>query len=387
MPKHLLCADDSVTMQKVVAITFGQTDYVVHGARSADEALALAKQTKPDLVLADAVMPGKTGYDLCLALKSDPATKGVPVVILCGNSQAYDETRGKAVGADGHLPKPWDTQTMLDKVNELMGRIASSGVAVATGGPAAAAPAPTPPAPPPAAPAMPPPRPAAPPMAAAPPAKPAAPPSPVPARPAAPPIPMAASAPPPPVHKAPPAPAASPIRSATIMGMPAVELKPATTAPPIASGPASAVPSVPKQPGGLPRPPMIRAAQHLIKSGATRPSSVPGVQMPVRPPPPGVTSPRAATPTPAATPPPVITPASVSEAVARAAAPVVAAAAVPAVKAAVAAAGHDPRGVEYETIAKLSREIIEKIAWEVVPELAEQIVRQHVEKLAASRRS
>src|SRR5688572_25168749 len=150
MPKHLLCADDSQTMLKVVAITFAQTEYTVHAARSADEALTIAKQTKPDLVLADAVMPGKTGYDLCLALKSDADLKSVPVVILCGNSQAYDEARGKAVGADGHLPKPWDTQAMLDKVNELMGRVASSGVSAPVGGAAAlaAATAAAPPPPP-----------------------------------------------------------------------------------------------------------------------------------------------------------------------------------------------------------------------------------------------
>src|SRR5688572_28807503 len=116
MPKHILCADDSVTMQKVVAITFGQTDYQVTAARTVDEALAMARQRRPDLVLADSVMPNKTGYDLCLALKSDGATKDVPVVILCGNSAPYDESKGKQVGADAHLTKPWDTQVFLDKV-------------------------------------------------------------------------------------------------------------------------------------------------------------------------------------------------------------------------------------------------------------------------------
>src|SRR5689334_13818343 len=118
MAKHILCADDSVTMQQVVAITFGQTDYTVHAARTADDALAQAKQTPMDLVLADAVMPGKSGYDLCQVLKSDAATRSVPVVILCGNSQAYDDARGKAAGADAYVTKPWDTQAMLDKITE-----------------------------------------------------------------------------------------------------------------------------------------------------------------------------------------------------------------------------------------------------------------------------
>src|SRR5215813_8164149 len=133
MPKHILCADDSVTMQKVVAITFAHTDYHVAGARSADEAVAMAKHQRPDLVLADAIMPGKTGYELCQALKSDPATRGVPVVILCGNSQAYDEIRGKQVGADAFLGKPWDTQIFIDKVGEILARVAQHGVAQVSG--------------------------------------------------------------------------------------------------------------------------------------------------------------------------------------------------------------------------------------------------------------
>ncbi len=129
MSKIILCADDSVTMQTVAEITFRGTDLVYVGARSADEAVQKAKQQRPSLVLADAVMPGKTGYDLCQALKSDPSLADVPVVILCGNSQAYDAARGAQVGADGSLSKPWDSQVMLDKVVELIEKAASGGVA------------------------------------------------------------------------------------------------------------------------------------------------------------------------------------------------------------------------------------------------------------------
>src|SRR5262245_30820479 len=126
MPKHILCADDSATIQKVVAITFGQTDFQLTFARNVDEAVTLARGPGKswDLVLADAVMPGKSGYDLCLALKSDPALRKVPVVILCGNSSPYDDLQGKAAGVDGHINKPWDTTVFLDKINDLMGRVA-----------------------------------------------------------------------------------------------------------------------------------------------------------------------------------------------------------------------------------------------------------------------
>ncbi len=132
MSKVILCVDDSVTMQTVAEITFRATDYVYVGARSVDEALEKARTQHPALVLADAIMTGKNGYDLCHSLKSDPATAAVPVVILCGNSAPYDTARGSQVGADGTLTKPWDTQVMLDKIAEMLDKIGTTGVAKAT---------------------------------------------------------------------------------------------------------------------------------------------------------------------------------------------------------------------------------------------------------------
>ncbi|HEU4735318.1 MAG TPA: response regulator, partial [Kofleriaceae bacterium] len=142
--KIVLCVDDSATMQQVADITFRGTEFTYVGARSFDEGLEKAKSQRPTLVLADSHMPGqgKSGYDLCLALKSDAATASIPVAILVGNAAPYDSTRGVQVGADANLPKPWDTQTMLEKVTEIITKAASG---VAKPGQAAA--------PPPAAPA------------------------------------------------------------------------------------------------------------------------------------------------------------------------------------------------------------------------------------------
>ena len=130
MSKIVLCVDDSATMQQVADITFRGTEFTYVGARSHDEGLDKAKSQKPTLILADSQMPGqgKSGYDLCLALKSDAATASIPVVILIGNAAPFDTARGVQVGADASLPKPWDTQTMLEKVTEIIGK-AASGVA------------------------------------------------------------------------------------------------------------------------------------------------------------------------------------------------------------------------------------------------------------------
>src|SRR4051812_33479651 len=121
MAKRILIADDSVTIQKAFAMTFaGADDVTVSGARTADEGLALAQRTPPDLVIADGVMPGRSGYDLCASIKADPALRAVPVFILASNQQPYDAARGQKAGADGQLAKPWDTTAMMDKVRELL---------------------------------------------------------------------------------------------------------------------------------------------------------------------------------------------------------------------------------------------------------------------------
>src|SRR5258708_10300035 len=122
MGKRILIADDSVTIQKAFAMTLGPEDFALTTARSADEGLTLARQTHPDLVIADATMPGRSGYELCAALKADAALRGTPVYILASSQQPYDDAKGRQVGADGHLLKPWDTVVLLEKVKEALAR-------------------------------------------------------------------------------------------------------------------------------------------------------------------------------------------------------------------------------------------------------------------------
>jgi len=126
MPKTLLLADDSVTIQKVVGISFANEDVRIVTVDNGDDAVLRAKEIRPDIVLADVVMPGKSGYDVCAALKADPALAGIPVLLLTGTFETFDEERAARVGADGHITKPFEAQALVELVNS---RLASASVA------------------------------------------------------------------------------------------------------------------------------------------------------------------------------------------------------------------------------------------------------------------
>src|SRR5215831_172527 len=125
MPKTLLLADDSVTIQKVVGISFANEDVVLLTVDNGEDAIARAREARPDLVLADILMPGKDGYEVCEAIKSDPELRHVPVLLLSGTFESYDEEHAQRVGADGHITKPFEAQALVDQVNELLARSAA----------------------------------------------------------------------------------------------------------------------------------------------------------------------------------------------------------------------------------------------------------------------
>lgn len=132
MPKTLLLADDSVTIQKVVGISFANEDVVLLTVDNGDDAVTRAQEARPDLVLADIAMPGKDGYEVCEAIKADPALRHIPVLLLSGTFETFDEDRARAVGADGNITKPFEAQALVDRVNDLLARGASAAAAPAS---------------------------------------------------------------------------------------------------------------------------------------------------------------------------------------------------------------------------------------------------------------
>ncbi len=403
MPKKLLLADDSITIQKVVAITFASEDYTLTTVDNGEDAVNRARDLNPDVILADVVMPRRNGYEVCEAVKADPSLKHIPVLLLAGTFEAFDEARARAASADGHIQKPFDSQTLIDRVNQLVLR----GAPATAAAPADAVQAPqsqplaAPFSPARVAAAVPPaqglPRP---PQSFAPAPRPPGVGVPPGARPPAPGVPMGARPPAPggPAAARPPPGARPPVPGAlgALGGLGAPGARPA-----VPGMPTAARPPAPGMPGGA-RPPIPGA----LVPGAARPA-IPGVPAGVRPPLGGIPPP----PAPGR-------PVAPGMASAPAGAKPVAGGARPAkdpfglgmtipqprpgapARPPVPAPGGGPmpRGAPVgaprvdggeallrEALTRASREVIEKIAWEVVPQLAETIIREELDRLIKER--
>ncbi|HEX2254356.1 MAG TPA: response regulator, partial [Thermoanaerobaculia bacterium] len=118
MPKTILLADDSVTIQKVIELTFMDEDYEVVSVGNGDEALDRLEEVTPDVVIADVHMPGASGYDV--ARRARQLHPQAPVLLLVGTFEPFDEADFEASGAKGYLKKPFDSQELLTRVARLM---------------------------------------------------------------------------------------------------------------------------------------------------------------------------------------------------------------------------------------------------------------------------
>lgn len=130
MTKSILLADDSATIRRVVELSFGDSDFHVVSVGDGDAALAMIETLQPDVVLADVVMPGPTGYEICRQVKD--SDRPVPVLLLAGTFEAFDHDLARSCGADGCLMKPFESRTLMDRVTSLLAdreAVTSSGVA------------------------------------------------------------------------------------------------------------------------------------------------------------------------------------------------------------------------------------------------------------------
>ena len=120
MGKRILLAEDSLTIRKVFELTFAQSDFAMTMVDNGNDAVRLAEETTPDLVVADVTLPGKDGYQVGEEISVSEKARACPVLILCGTLSPFDEERFKKSGARGVLFKPFVSQELIDKVQELL---------------------------------------------------------------------------------------------------------------------------------------------------------------------------------------------------------------------------------------------------------------------------
>jgi len=120
MAHRILLADDSLTIQKVVELTFSESEYELMTVGDGDKAVAALDSFKPDIVLADVVMPGFDGYTVCETVKSRPEGAFIPVVLLTGTFERFDRARAERVGCDSIVTKPFDSHALANQVADLL---------------------------------------------------------------------------------------------------------------------------------------------------------------------------------------------------------------------------------------------------------------------------
>ena len=120
MTHRILLADDSVTIRKVVELTFSDEDVTIDSTGDGTQALEHARAQRPDIIISDVGMPGMNGYELCRQVKADPNLRSVPFLFLKGAFESFDEEKARSCGADSFIAKPFESQEMIVKVRDMI---------------------------------------------------------------------------------------------------------------------------------------------------------------------------------------------------------------------------------------------------------------------------
>jgi DNA-binding response OmpR family regulator len=120
MAYKLLLADDSQTIQKVVELVLNPEGFDIMAYGNGEDAIKALVTAVPDVVLADVEMPKVNGYQLCEKVKGSPSTKHVPVILLAGAFEPFDEDYAKSVGADDYILKPFESHELISKIKALL---------------------------------------------------------------------------------------------------------------------------------------------------------------------------------------------------------------------------------------------------------------------------
>ncbi len=119
--KRILVADDDRNILYLISEVLAKGDYEVYQAVNGDHALKWCRETKPDLLVLDIMLPGLDGYRVLEEIKADPATRDIKVVVISARTKPEEVERGLAAGADHYFTKPFRISDLTAKIRELLG--------------------------------------------------------------------------------------------------------------------------------------------------------------------------------------------------------------------------------------------------------------------------
>jgi len=120
--EQILIVEDDADIRELVKYNLEKEGYRVGTVATGDAALKKIRGNPPDLVVLDLMLPGLDGLTVCREMRADPATRGVPVIMLTAKSEESDVVAGLEVGADDYLSKPFSPRVLLARIHALLRR-------------------------------------------------------------------------------------------------------------------------------------------------------------------------------------------------------------------------------------------------------------------------
>ena len=121
--QRVLLVDDDASIIKVVGKGLQVAGYEVVTAMDGEEAMTKAQLVNPDVILLDLMLPKKSGFEVCAALKKNPSYAKIPIIIFTGKGQEMDEKICRELGANAYLSKPHGTKALIEQIEAILGAL------------------------------------------------------------------------------------------------------------------------------------------------------------------------------------------------------------------------------------------------------------------------
>ncbi len=121
MAQTILVADDEPSILLSLQFLLQKAGYQVRTASNGEEALKAVEAAAPDLILLDAMMPKRDGYDVCQSLRANPAFRDIPIIMLTAKGRDIERQKGLALGATDYVTKPFSTRDLVETVRKHLG--------------------------------------------------------------------------------------------------------------------------------------------------------------------------------------------------------------------------------------------------------------------------